>query len=85
MHSVRVAILCAALLGPALHQIAAAAEDQPVPPVYVDPEDQAEDEALPEQPAVHCEGQNCLPPEDNPAQECEGQNCAPAPEILKVD
>jgi hypothetical protein len=32
-----------------------------------------------QQPAVHCEGQNCLSPKDDPALECKGQDCTPAP------
>ena len=83
MQSLRLALLVALLIVCG-HSISVA-EDQPVPPVYVDPDNEAEDEAAPEQPAVLCEGQNCLAPENNPAQLCEGQDCAPAPLIEQVE
>jgi hypothetical protein len=79
MHSVGSVLLFAVVVG----SIVAAAKDQPVPPVYVATEN--EDQGEPEQPAVHCEGQNCLSPEDNPVQECEGQDCTPAPLIEHVE
>ncbi len=71
MQFIRAALLCAVILAPA----AAWAED--VPPVFVDPNQPAceGENCPPEQPAVHCEGQNCLPPADNPVEECEGQDC----------
>lgn len=50
--------------------------DGPVPPVYV-PEDQQD--GIPAGPPEFCQGQNCLPPEENPVQQCEGQNCTPEP------
>ena len=84
MQWLRLVLLCTAI-GSGLQTVVAAAEDQPVPPVYVGPENEAEEQGEPWRPAVHCEGQNCLPPQDNPVQECEGGDCAPAPEILKVD
>ncbi len=34
-------------------------------------------------PAV-CEGQNCLPPEENPVQDCEGQDCTPEPAEVRL-
>jgi hypothetical protein len=56
--------------------MAAQEEDGPVPPVYV-PEEQQNN--TPADPPVVCQGQNCLPPEENPVQQCEGQNCTPSP------
>jgi opacity protein-like surface antigen len=79
--SVRIALL-AALASAALSS-AAAAEDQPVAPVYVDPA-QAETQGVPESPAVECQGENCL--EDVEQSEIEGsQESAPDAEVLKVD
>lgn len=86
MHLFPVALICTALIACALP--AAAEDDKPegcaaegncVPPVYVDPAQEAEDEAAPERPAIHCEGMNCLPPEDNPVEACEGENCVLQP------
>ena len=53
-----------------------------VPPVYVDPDDKCtgEDCDQREQPAIFCQGQNCLPQSDNPVVECQGQNCLPPAE-----
>lgn len=68
MKMLQTALLCAAMAGLAGLQ-PVRAEDQPV---------QANGDA-PQQPAVHCEGQNCLPPKDDPALECKGQDCTPAP------
>jgi hypothetical protein len=51
-------------------------DDSPVPPVYV-PEEQQDN--VPSGPPEVCQGQNCLPPEENPVQECEGQGCTPEP------
>ncbi|MBL8577184.1 MAG: hypothetical protein JNK47_08155 [Mesorhizobium sp.] len=52
---------------------------QEIAPVYVDPnQPQCEGEECPTHPAVTCEGQDCMPPQDNPAQECEGENCMPS-------
>lgn len=76
MNLLRIALLCTAMIGLA-GMPTVRAEDQPVPPVNVDPNGAA----APEQPPVHCEGQNCLPPAENPVQECEGQDCTPAPLI----
>lgn len=74
--------LCAALT--LSWPLAAAAEDNgPVPPVYVPDHDTDDD--VPEQPAVHCQGQNCLPPEENPVLECEGPDCDPEPLIENVE
>jgi hypothetical protein len=61
MNLLRIALLCTAMIG--LGIPAVRAEDQPVPP---------NTEAATEEPPVHCEGQNCLPPADNPVQECTG-------------
>lgn len=67
MNLLRTALLCAAMTGLAgLKPVRA--EDQPV---------QSNGDAA--QPAVHCEGQNCLPPKDDPALQCKGQDCTPAP------
>lgn len=70
MNLLRTALFCTALI--ALAMPAVRAEDQPVPP---------NGEAAPEQPPVHCEGQNCLPPADDPVEECKGQDCTPAPPV----
>ncbi|MDX8459901.1 hypothetical protein [Mesorhizobium humile] len=70
MNLLRTALLCAAMTGLAGLQ-AARAEDQPV--------QSNGDAAQQQQPVVHCEGQNCLPPKDDPALECKGQDCTPAP------
>jgi hypothetical protein len=51
-------------------------EDEPVPPVYVPEEEQ---DGVPAGPPTVCQGQNCLPPEENPVQKCEGQDCTPEP------
>jgi hypothetical protein len=51
-------------------------DDGPVRPVYV-PEDQQD--GVPSGPPEVCQGQSCLPPEQNPVEQCEGQNCTPAP------
>lgn len=53
-----------------------AQEDGPVPPVYVPEEEQ---DNVPADPPAICQGQNCLPPEENPVQKCEGQDCTPEP------
>lgn len=87
MRIVRVALLFAALAGfcaPGLaedSQGGCAGEANCVPPVYVDPNQPAcEGEDCPEaHPAIECEGQNCLPPQDNPVETCEGENCTPGP------
>lgn len=69
MNFLRIALLCTAMIGLA-GMPAVRAEDQPV----------AQDgETTKEQPPVHCEGQNCLPPADDPVEECTGQDCTPAP------
>lgn len=69
MNLLRTALFCTAIIGlvPAVR-----AEDKPVPP---------NGEVTPLQPAVHCEGQNCLLPTEDPVQECKGQDCTPAPAI----
>lgn len=63
-----IALLCTAMIGLGMPPVRA--EDQPALP---------NSEAATEQPPVHCEGQNCLPPADNLVQECTGQDCMPAP------
>lgn len=83
MNLLRIALLCAAMIGP-VGVLAVRAEDQPAAP---------NGGAEPERPPVHCEGQNCLPPAENPVLDCKGQDCTPAapttdqmpaPEIEKV-
>lgn len=69
MNLARITLLCMAMISLAGLQVVRA-EDQPA---------SQSGEAAQEQPAVHCEGQNCLPPKDNPVQECKGQDCTPAP------
>ena len=85
MRSVRVAALFIALAGVC---VPAEAENSQgcsgancMAPVYVDPNQPAcEGEDCPEaHPAVECQGQDCLPAQDNPVESCEGDNCAPAP------
>ena len=68
MNLLRTALLCVAMTGLAGLQ-PARAEDQPA---------QSNGDAA-QQPAVHCEGQNCLPPQDDPGLECKGQDCTPTP------
>ena len=82
MNLLRTALLCAAMIGLA-GVVSVRAEDQPVSPNAA---------AVPEQPPVHCEGQNCLPPAKDHVEECKGQDCtpvpstdqAPAPEVEQV-
>lgn len=69
MNFLRIALLCTAMIGLAG---SVRAEDRPVP---------QDSETTKEQPPVHCEGQNCLPPADDPVEECTGQDCTPAPLI----
>lgn len=69
MNLAPITLLCAAMTALA-GLLPVRAEDQPA---------QSNGDAAQEQPAVHCEGQNCLPPKDNPVQECKGQDCTPAP------
>ncbi|BCH14985.1 hypothetical protein MesoLjLa_18360 [Mesorhizobium sp. L-2-11] len=69
MKLLRIALLCTGTISVAMPAVRA--EDQLVPPNHVEPP----------QPAVHCEGQNCLPPADDPVEECKGQNCSPAPPV----
>ncbi|MDX8532544.1 hypothetical protein RFM41_28955 [Mesorhizobium sp. VK25A] len=70
MNLLRTAFLCAAMTGLAGAQ-PVRAEDQPA--------QSNGDAAQQQQPVIHCEGQNCLPPQDDPALECKGQDCTPAP------
>lgn len=82
MNLLRTALFCAAMIGLA-GVVSVRAEDQPVSPNAA---------AVPEQPPVHCEGQNCLPPAEDHVEECKGQDCtpvpstdqAPAPEVEQV-
>jgi hypothetical protein len=85
MRSIRIALLLAALAGfcaPAVAENSQGCEGANcVAPVYVDPnQPECEGEDCPQaHPAIECEGQNCLAPQDNPVETCEGENCAPAP------
>jgi hypothetical protein len=72
---IHAALASAVLLASGL-PTAAQQSDGPVPPVYV-PEEQQD--SVPSGPPAVCQGQNCLPPEENPVQQCEGQNCTPEP------
>lgn len=79
--SLLIPILLAACLSASL-PTSGFAETITVPPVYVDPSREC---AGPEckslvRPPVECEGQNCLPANENPVIECEGQNCLPPSE-----
>jgi hypothetical protein len=69
MNLLRIAFLCAAMIGLA-GLSAVRAEDKPVSPNGA---------VTPQQPPVHCEGQNCLPPTEDHVEECKGQDCTPAP------
>jgi len=71
----RAALASAILLASGLPAVAQDQND-PVPPVYV-PEGQRDD--VQAGPPEVCEGENCLPPQENPVQECEGQGCTPEP------
>jgi hypothetical protein len=63
---------------------AVAEENGLVPPVYV-PNHEDQDYNAPEPPVIHCQGLNCLPPEENPVLECDGPDCEPTPLIEKLD
>ncbi|RVD61851.1 hypothetical protein EN828_17390 [Mesorhizobium sp. M2D.F.Ca.ET.185.01.1.1] len=69
MNLLRTALLCGAMTGLVGLQ-PVRAEDQPAQP---------NEPATQQRPAIHCQGQNCLPPKDDPALECKGQDCTPAP------
>jgi hypothetical protein len=47
------------------------ADDQPAQPTG-----QA---TMQQPPAIHCEGQNCLPPAEDPVLDCKGADCTPTP------
>lgn len=70
MQLLRTVLLCATMIGLA-GVPAVRAEDQPAQP-------NAQAPAQPS-PAIHCEGQNCLPPAEDPVLDCKGQDCTPAP------
>lgn len=70
MTSLRIALLCATVAGLASVPVVRA-EDQPA-----QPNGQA---ATGPSPAIHCEGQNCLPSAKDPVLDCKGQDCTPAP------
>ncbi|MDX8523780.1 hypothetical protein RFM68_04600 [Mesorhizobium sp. MSK_1335] len=69
MNLLRTALLCAAITGLAGLQ-PVRAEDQPA---------QSNGDATQQQPAIHCEGQNCLPPAEDHVLDCKGPDCTPAP------
>lgn len=69
MNLLRTALLCAAMTGLAGLQ-PVRADDQPAQP---------NGEAAQQQPAIHCEGQNCLPQAEDPVLDCKGPDCTPAP------
>ena len=70
MNLLRIVLLCAAVTclagAPAVR-----ADDQPA-----QPNGQA---TMQPPPAVHCEGQNCLPQAEDPVLDCKGADCTPAP------
>jgi hypothetical protein len=68
MNLLRTALLWAAMIG-LVGLSVVRAEDQPVAPT-----------ATSEQPPVHCEGENCLPPAEDHVEACKGQDCTPVPE-----
>jgi hypothetical protein len=70
MNLLRTALLCAAMIGLAVLSVVRA-EDQSV---------SRNATATSEQPPVHCEGQNCLPPAEDHVEACKGQDCTPVPE-----
>ncbi len=74
MRLLHVAFVCSAILAGSIPSFA-----QEIAPVYVDPDQpQCEGEDCPSHPATTCEGENCLPAQENPAQDCEGENCMPS-------
>ena len=73
---IHAALVVAILMASGLPAVAQEEEDGPVPPVYVPEEEQ---DGVPAGPPAICQGQNCLPPEENPVQKCEGQDCTPEP------
>ena len=73
---IRAALVSTILLASGAAAVAQEQEDGPVPPVYVPEEEQ---DGVPADPPNVCQGQNCLPPEENPVQQCEGQDCTPEP------
>jgi hypothetical protein len=69
MNWLPIALLCAAMT--ALSGVPAVrADDQPA---------QSNGETATQPPAIHCEGQNCLPATENPVLDCKGPDCTPAP------
>jgi hypothetical protein len=73
---IHAALVGAILMASGAPVVAQEEEDGPVPPVYVPEEEQ---DNVPADPPAICQGQNCLPPEENPVQKCEGQDCTPEP------
>lgn len=70
MNLLRIALPCAAMIGLA-GASPVRADDQPVQP--------NSQPATEPSPAIHCEGQNCLPPAEDPVLDCKGPDCTPAP------
>ncbi|MGX8013724.1 hypothetical protein ACVDG8_034535 [Mesorhizobium sp. ORM8.1] len=70
MNLLRTALLCAALTSLA-GAPAVRADDQTAQPTG--------QTTTQKPPAIHCEGQNCLPPADDPVLDCKGADCTPAP------
>lgn len=70
MNLLRIAFLCAVLIGLASSPAVLADNET------VQPNGQGATEPSP---AIHCEGQNCLPPAEDPVLECKGADCSPAP------
>jgi hypothetical protein len=77
-HAALVSAIVLAWMAPAVAQENNGQDDGPVPPVYV-PEEQQDN--IPSGPPAVCQGQNCLPPEQNRVQSCEGQGCTPEPPV----
>jgi hypothetical protein len=80
MTLLRIALLCAAVTC-LVDTRAVHADDQPAQPSGQAPTDQP--------PAIHCDGQNCLPPAEDPVMDCTGAPApptdqTPTPEIQKV-
>ncbi|MCO5063314.1 MAG: hypothetical protein M9924_02745 [Rhizobiaceae bacterium] len=78
MRSLHILLVCLSAAGACLPTISRA-DTQTVAPVYVNPDRECtgDDCATLERPPVHCQGFDCLPPEQNPVVECQGRDCLP--------
>ena len=85
MQFVRTILLCMALASLPYQALAedgqqgCAGQAGCVPPVYVDPSQPTCDDGDCEpHTAITCEGENCMPAQENPVEACEGENCMPS-------